>query len=87
MEHRATKAVSIFPVIRWINADDKILLSEFDCSLPSDDKNPEQRKKELDKKREMYRLVEKVDGGPKQADTLPDDEMFSNEYKVSPRST
>jgi hypothetical protein len=79
--------VSIFPVIRWINADDKILLSEFDCSLPSDDKNPEQRKKELDKKREMYKLVEKVDGGPKQADTLPDDEKFSNEYKVSPIST
>ena len=82
VEHRTSQSKSVFPVIRWIHANDKLVISEFDCSLPANDKNQEQRKDELEKKRKLYRLAELVEGAPKQAAMLPDDERFSNEYKV-----
>ena len=67
---------------RWINANDKLILQEFDCALPVDEINPEQRTNELEQKRKLYKLKENVPGAPKQVVELPDDERFSNEYQV-----
>lgn len=67
---------------RWINANDKLILQEFDCALPVDEINPEQRTNELEQKRKLYQLKENVPGAPKQVVELPDDERFSNEYQV-----
>ena len=83
MENRAAESKTIFPVLRWIHANDKLKLEEFDLSLPMFDKNPEQRAAELERKREEYKLVENIPGGPKQIAKLPGDEGFSTDYRVS----
>lgn len=57
---------TIFPVNRWILANFELRLSEFDSSLPFDDKNQKQRREELEKKQEKYKLQEKRPGMPKE---------------------
>ena len=60
------KAQSVFPVNRWIHSNSTLCLSEFDSCLPQNDKHSEQRSKELDKKRESYKLMQAIPGGPQQ---------------------
>ncbi|CAH1776780.1 unnamed protein product [Owenia fusiformis] len=71
---------SYFPVLRWIKADQHYTIQHLDTSLPQQDEYPEQRKKELDEKREIYRYKQNFQGGPMQILELPDDEKFSNDY-------
>lgn len=66
MIHLASKEQSMFPVNRWILADDKLCISEFDTSLPFEDKHLEQRAAELERKRALYKLKETVPGAPMQ---------------------
>ena len=56
----------IFPCHRWVKAERKLILTRYDCVLPQLDENVEQRKLELDDKREIYRLSRKAPGIPKQ---------------------
>ena len=56
----------IFPCNRWVKAERKLNLTPYDCVLPQFDENPEQRKQELEDKRELYRLSRKAPGIPKQ---------------------
>lgn len=72
---------AIFPCNRWVKADRKLCITKFDCVLPQFDKHPEQRKKELEEKRQLYVMSRKAPGLPKQIDTCPRDEHFSNDYK------
>ncbi|KAF6021827.1 ALOX5 [Bugula neritina] len=72
---------SIFPFHRWIHADTKLSLVEFDTTLPQFEKHPEQREKELKQKREKYILVSKILGAPRQVEILPEDEQFSYAYE------
>ena len=62
-----------FPIVRWMRAKDALAIQKFDWSLPQDDKNPNQRTQELEKKRKLYQLVEKIPGGPLQISELPSD--------------
>ncbi|XP_067951980.1 polyunsaturated fatty acid 5-lipoxygenase-like [Watersipora subatra] len=75
------KPESVFPVNRWIHANDTLCISEYDSCLPKDDKHFEQRVKELEKKRALYQLVENIPGAPHQVQSLPMDESFSNDYQ------
>lgn len=59
----------IFPCNRWVKAERKLALTVYDCVLPQFDENPEQRKQELEDKREVYRLARKAPGIPKQVKT------------------
>lgn len=61
-----TGASTIFPVKRWIMSDVELKVSEFDSSLPFDDKNEEQRKQELKAKKLKYNLIEANPGMPKE---------------------
>ena len=56
----------IFPCNRWVKAERKLVLTEYDCVLPQFDECKEQRKKELEDKRDVYRLSRKAPGIPKQ---------------------
>ena len=77
---RGSKAT--FPIVRWMRAKDELAIQKFDWSLPQDDEHPKQRTQELEKKRKLYQLVEKIPGGPLQLSTLPSDEQFSHDYLV-----
>ncbi|KAL9968315.1 hypothetical protein ACROYT_G026674 [Oculina patagonica] len=71
----------IFPCHRWVKAERRLILTQYDCVLPQFDENPQQRKQELEDKREVYRLSRKAPGIPKQIESCPRDERFSNEQK------
>lgn len=60
----------IFPCNRWVKAERKLILTRYDCVLPQFDEHPEQRKQELEEKREVYRLARKAPGIPKQVGLL-----------------
>lgn len=81
--HKDTGSRGVFPVTRWINVNDRLLLDEFDSSLPADDKHLEQRVQELEKKRAEYQFVENQPGLPKQILSLPEDEKFTQQYFVN----
>ena len=49
-----------------MKAERKLVLTEYDCVLPQFDECKEQRKKELEDKRDVYRLSRKAPGIPKQ---------------------
>lgn len=55
---------SIFPVLRWINVGTQLSLVEFDSSLPQEEKNIEQRTRELRNKRETYMFASRIHGAP-----------------------
>lgn len=78
-----TNSQATFPVLRWIRAKDQFKLAKFDMALPKFEKYSKQRAQELERKREVYQLVEMVPGAPKQIAQLPNDERFSHDYKVS----
>lgn len=77
----------IFPCNRWVKAERKLVLTEYDCVLPQFDECKEQRKKELEDKRDVYRLSRKAPGIPKQIESCPRDESFSNDYKWNIQQT
>ncbi|XP_076352240.1 allene oxide synthase-lipoxygenase protein-like isoform X2 [Tachypleus tridentatus] len=77
----STKEVYYFPVHRWVAADVHYFINEYDCTLPRDDRNKEQRQAELNRIREEYQIKVHVPGGPAQSWKLPQDEMFKGDYK------
>lgn len=60
------KSKTVFPVHRWIHANSKLSLEEYDCTLPQHSVFAEQRKKELELKQEAYKLKQHVPGAPMQ---------------------
>ena len=60
------EAVYIFPCNRWMKSERRLNLTQYDCVLPQFDENSEQRKQELEDKRDLYRLSRKAPGIPKQ---------------------
>ena len=81
IESCASGSKVVFPIVRWMRAQDKLIIQN-DSSLPQDDKHLKQRTQELEKKRKLYQLVEKIPGGPLQISELPSDEQFSHDYLV-----
>ncbi|XP_071838611.1 polyunsaturated fatty acid 5-lipoxygenase-like [Apostichopus japonicus] len=71
---------SVFPIHRWIPANKKLRIKEFDVFLPQDESNCEQRQNELDNKKKVYERAIKIDGWLPQVKDLPSDEKFSNDY-------
>ena len=51
---------------RWVPKNDKLHIKEYDSNLPQFDDQQEQRRKELEKKRQVYVLANKVPGMPMQ---------------------
>ena len=56
-------------------------LKRFDAVLPQDDEDPDLRQIELEEKKSVYEFVTK-DGIMPLLKTFPEDESFSNDYKV-----
>ncbi|CAB3371080.1 Hypothetical predicted protein [Cloeon dipterum] len=82
IEDRTQKHRYIFPVQRWIEVERRYYLYEFDAFLPQDDRQPDNRRLELDRKRELYKYKETIERGPRQIQELPDDEKFSERYML-----
>ncbi|XP_074651881.1 allene oxide synthase-lipoxygenase protein-like isoform X2 [Tubulanus polymorphus] len=70
-----------FPINRWIKANQHYVIQHYDTNLPQDDSFIEQRRKELEEKRQLYTFTQNAPGLPVQIENMPDDEKFSNEYK------
>ncbi|KAJ8314081.1 hypothetical protein KUTeg_008642 [Tegillarca granosa] len=58
--------IYVFPIYRWIKADYHYMFSHLNTSLPQDDKFQEQRRMEMDEKRKIYEVEQKVPGLPLQ---------------------
>lgn len=71
----------IFPINRWIKANKKMKIKEGGCSLPQYDDDIENRRSELEDKREHYQFIVNAPGVPPQVKECPADETFSNDYK------
>jgi len=69
-------------VQRWIKNNIDYTLYEHDAFLPCEDPREEERKLELQEKREMYQFKETIPNGPRQVKNLPSDEEFSSSVKV-----
>ena len=70
----------IFPCNRWVKAKRKMVLTIYDCVLPQFDEHAEQRKQELEDKRDVYRMARKAPGIPKQV------EVFVYSCIINPRN-
>ena len=66
IEKLTTNQKWIFPVLRWIRANDSIMIEQYDVSLPQFSHHADQRAKELVTKRKSYPLKEKILRGPPQ---------------------
>lgn len=55
-----------FPCNRWIKEKIKFAITKYDAVLPQFDEQQEQRKEELERKREKYIFTEKAPGLPRQ---------------------
>ena len=55
-----------FPLHRWVDPEEHYLLTEFDTYLPHNDPFPEQRQKQLEKKRMQYEYEQKIPEMPVQ---------------------
>ncbi|CAH1793216.1 unnamed protein product [Owenia fusiformis] len=83
VERCRDKDKSIFPIHRWVPANLRLKLQEYDCVLPQVDKNQQQRRKELETKQGKYRLKVHREGLPPMAADLPSDEAFTiEEYQL-----
>lgn len=71
----------VFPFHRWLPADLHFFVTLYDCVLAHDDPHQEQRRRELQRKRKIYRYKAWIPEGPTQSYRLPEDEQFSHEYK------
>jgi len=56
----------VFPIFRWIPAKVHFLFRVNDTMLPQQDPETEQRWNELKKKRDIYIVCQKIEGGPAQ---------------------
>lgn len=70
-----------FPCHRWIRQSKRLIISHYDSNLPQYDPHPEQRAQELVEKRQLYEYSENSPGLPLQIKELPEEEMFSDDYK------
>ncbi|XP_071838412.1 polyunsaturated fatty acid 5-lipoxygenase-like [Apostichopus japonicus] len=70
----------VFPIHRWITANKKLRITEFDTVLPQDDPNPNHRRHEVQIKKEQYQTKVYIANWLPQLKHLPSDEKFSNEY-------
>lgn len=85
VEQIQLKTTSIFPIFRWIEAQDvqnRYRIYELDTFLSQFDPNPEQREKEIKRKRQQYAInyTEDMPDMPVLVKDLPIDEQFSAEY-------
>lgn len=55
-----------FPVFRWIPPKVHLIFRVYDTMLPQNDPEAEQRWKELKRKRGLYEVSQKINGGPAQ---------------------
>ncbi|KAF4523364.1 hypothetical protein B566_EDAN005519, partial [Ephemera danica] len=81
-ECTAKKRRYVFPVQRWIQAEKRYQLYQYDVFLPQNDPHPDRRKTELEEKRLTYQYVENIRDGPLQIQELPSDEKFSPKYML-----
>lgn len=65
LEDTKDKTIYIYPVQRWINVGKHYYFYEFDALLPQDDKQIQERKLDLARKRIMYEFKPSIRGGPK----------------------
>eukprot|EP00794_Sanderia_malayensis_P003702 gene3702-4222_t len=70
-----------FPCNRWIKEHVRFILIKYDSILPQFDDRKQQRKDELQMKREKFIFQEKAPGLPRQVKDCPAEESFSNDYK------
>ncbi|XP_065667156.1 polyunsaturated fatty acid 5-lipoxygenase isoform X2 [Hydra vulgaris] len=70
-----------FPCHRWIKANKKYVLYAYDSLLPQFDPRTEQRKEELEDKKNKYAFSESSAGMPRRVANCPREENFSNDYK------
>ncbi|XP_072163045.1 polyunsaturated fatty acid 5-lipoxygenase-like [Diadema setosum] len=76
----STKVVHKFPVHRWVPADTKLRLCEFDMVLPQEDKTFFQRQRELQRKDKLYNVLKHQQTTMLMCRNLPSDESFSNDH-------
>ena len=60
----------------------QVKVKRFDAVLPQHDDDADLRQIELEEKRGVYEFLNKMDGLMPLIKTFPDDESFSNDYKV-----
>lgn len=73
--------VFTFPLYRWIKAHYHYNILHMDTFLPQADPNYDQRRMEIEDKRKVYKLKQKVRGLVAQVKQIPDDEQFSFDYR------
>ncbi|XP_071114274.1 allene oxide synthase-lipoxygenase protein-like [Haliotis cracherodii] len=79
-----TQALFVFPVLRWLKADTHYLFRNADmCCPPQNEQLLEQRQFELEETRQVYIVGATNTSLPVKAAEVPDDEVFSNEFKNS----
>ncbi|XP_072043149.1 allene oxide synthase-lipoxygenase protein-like [Amphiura filiformis] len=79
IENAKSKERDIFPVHRWLNADKKMKLKIYDCMLPQDDEDADQRKAELEEKKKLYQFKSRHGMMP-DIEECPRDEGFTLGY-------
>nr|XP_054768764.1 polyunsaturated fatty acid 5-lipoxygenase-like isoform X1 [Lytechinus pictus] len=81
-----TKKKFVFPVHRWIQPHKVIHLQQYDMALPQDDEKADQRREELESRKQTYQLahIENID--IPRIKNFPSDEAFSDDYKWDIRS-
>ncbi|CAL4102967.1 unnamed protein product, partial [Meganyctiphanes norvegica] len=73
----------VFPVHRWIHPDKRYKVELYDCLLPQDDPNIEDRRQELLEKKKLYQYHQNIENGPMQIKELPTDDTFAEKYLIS----
>ena len=66
IEKKASNNIFVFPILRWIKPNFRYVIKHLDTSLPQDDDNLERRNLELEHKKAVYELEEKLPGLPAQ---------------------
>ncbi|KAL3879853.1 hypothetical protein ACJMK2_032132 [Sinanodonta woodiana] len=66
IENMKTRERFMFPVFRWIKPHVHYVIREMDNCLPQEDPEIDSRKQDLEQKREVYQVAQKVSGGPGQ---------------------
>ncbi|XP_072043147.1 polyunsaturated fatty acid 5-lipoxygenase-like [Amphiura filiformis] len=82
IENARSKEKGIFPVHRWLNADKKMKLKIYDSMLPQNDEEADQRKAELEEKKELYQFKSQ-EGMMPNIKECPSDEEFSHDYELN----
>ncbi|KAI8492266.1 Arachidonate 5-lipoxygenase [Branchiostoma belcheri] len=70
----------VFPVQRWVNAGERLFLTQYDSCLPQFEQHPDQRTRLLNAKRQQYQYQQN-EGLPVQIKETPRDEHFSNAHR------